>query len=76
MRWQFGKQWRGMVRAMIPMRTSSIFKSRWMALLWSAGIIWFAVDVAGTRSDNTDQNTAADNNMDQAIAALDSISSK
>jgi hypothetical protein len=32
---------------MIPMRTSSIFKSRWMALLWAAGIIWFAVDVAG-----------------------------
>jgi hypothetical protein len=32
---------------MIPMRTSSIFKSRWMALLWAAGIIWFAVDFAG-----------------------------
>jgi hypothetical protein len=32
---------------MIPMRTSTIFKSRWMALLWAAGIIWFAVDFAG-----------------------------
>lgn len=32
---------------MIPMRTSTIFKSRWMALLWAAGIIWLAVDVAG-----------------------------
>ena len=31
---------------MIPMRTSTIFKSRWMALLWSAGIIWFAYDFA------------------------------
>jgi hypothetical protein len=29
---------------MIPMRNSTIFKSRWMALLWAAGIIWFAVD--------------------------------
>lgn len=31
---------------MIPMRTSSIFKSRWMALIWAAGVIWFAYDVA------------------------------
>jgi len=29
------------------MKTSSIFKSRWMALLWAAGILWFAYDVAG-----------------------------
>ena len=33
---------------MIPMRTSTIFKSRWMALLWAAGIIWFALDIAGS----------------------------
>jgi hypothetical protein len=32
---------------MIPMRTSTIFKSRWMALLWAAGIIWFAYDNVG-----------------------------
>ena len=32
---------------MIPMRTSSIFKSRWLALVWAAGILWFAYDVAG-----------------------------
>ena len=31
---------------MIPMRHSWIFRSRWMALLWAAGIIYFAVDVA------------------------------
>ena len=34
---------------MIPMRTSSVFKSRWMALLWAAGIIWFADDVADSQ---------------------------
>ena len=34
---------------MIPMRTSSIFKSRWMALVWAAGIIWFAYDFAGSQ---------------------------
>ena len=30
---------------MIPMKHSSIFKSRWMALIWAAGIIWFALDM-------------------------------
>ena len=33
---------------MIPMKTSSVFKSRWMALIWAAGIIWFAWDFAGS----------------------------
>jgi hypothetical protein len=31
---------------MIPMRHSWIFRSRWMALIWAAGIIWLALDVA------------------------------
>jgi len=49
---------------MIPMRTSSVFKSRWMALIWAAGIIWFAYDVAGSEpqgnaSANADQPTDA-----------------
>ena len=43
---------------MIPMRTSSIFKSRWMALLWSAGFIWLAISVAGL-DDSADNNAAA-----------------
>ena len=34
---------------MIPMRTSSVFKSRWMALIWAAGIIWFAYDTASSQ---------------------------
>jgi hypothetical protein len=43
---------------MIPMRTSSIFKSRWMALLWAAGIIWFAYDFAAPNDEaaNADGN--------------------
>ena len=32
---------------MIPMKHSTIFKSRWMALLWAAGIVWLAMIVAG-----------------------------
>ena len=43
---------------MIPMRTSSIFKSRWMAMIWAAGIIWLAVDVAGP-DESTANNAAA-----------------
>ena len=42
---------------MVPMRTSTIFKSRWMALIWAAGIIWFAYDFAG--SEPKDSNTSA-----------------
>lgn len=41
---------------MIPMRTSSIFKSRWMALVWAAGIIWFAYDVAGGPDNSAETN--------------------
>ena len=43
---------------MIPMRTSSVFKSRWMALLWAAGIIWFAYDFVGPSGEpaNGDDN--------------------
>jgi hypothetical protein len=33
--------------AMIPMKHSTIFKSRWLALLWAAGIVWLAMQVAG-----------------------------
>jgi hypothetical protein len=45
-------------RPMIPMRNSTIFKSRWMALLWAAGIIWLAFQVAGPddASANSDAN--------------------
>jgi hypothetical protein len=47
---------------MIPMRTSSVFKSRWMALLWAAGIIWFAYDFAGSEPQGA--NTSAENATD------------
>ena len=52
---------------MIPMKHSTIFKSRWMALLWAAGIIWFAYDTAssqpkasGNTSANSEQATDGD----------------
>ena len=50
---------------MVPMRSSTIFKSRWMALLWAAGILWFAYDFAG--SEPQDVNASA--NAEQTDAA-------
>ena len=41
---------------MIPIKHSWIFKSRWMAVLWAGGILWFAYDFAAPTSD--DQNIA------------------
>ena len=29
---------------------SRVFRSRWAALLWAAGIVWTAIDVAGAAS--------------------------
>jgi hypothetical protein len=56
-----------MVERMIPMRTSSIFKSRWVALIWAAGIIWLAVDVAGGSASTPSNSTANETGLtDQA----------
>lgn len=45
---------------MIPMKTSTIFRNRWWALLWAAGILWFAWDVAGSQPGaGDDGNNAA-----------------
>ena len=52
---------------MIPVKTSSVFKSRWMALLWAAGIIWFAYDVAGSQPH--DSNTSANSEATDATGA-------
>jgi hypothetical protein len=69
---------------MIPVKTSSVFKNRWMALLWAAGIIWFAYDFAGSQpqdenasanAESTDATGAAisnadTNKLDQELNAL------
>lgn len=36
-----------------------IFRSRWFALLWAAGIIWMAVDIAGSASGEGQESGAA-----------------
>ncbi|MEP7315800.1 MAG: hypothetical protein ABI667_03800 [Sphingomicrobium sp.] len=44
---------------MIPMKNSSIFRSRWFALIWAAGILWFALDVAGASEEASDNKVAS-----------------
>lgn len=55
---------------MVPMRHSTIFKSRWMALLWAAGIIWFAYDFAGSgqQQASAGNNVSADSSGTQVSA--------
>jgi len=67
---------------MIPMKSKTIFTSRWWALVWAAGILWAAhdfIDMAkgddGTAQAAPDANTAdASGNTaasdDAQIAAL------
>lgn len=43
---------------MVPMRLSSVFKNRWMALIWAAGIIWLAYDFAGSEPQDQGNLTA------------------
>jgi hypothetical protein len=55
---------------MIPMRTSSVFKSRWMALIWAAGILWFAYDFAAPSGDATNNVTNAEEPTDVTGAPI------
>ena len=48
---------------------SKLFRSRWSALLWSAGILWTAVDIAGAPSPEPAGNAASA--ADLAAAAND-----
>jgi hypothetical protein len=57
---------------MIPMRTSTIFKSRWMALIWAAGIIWFAYDFAGSQPQDGNASANAQAPTDQTGATVTS----
>ena len=57
---------------MFPFRYSSIFRSRWMALLWAAGILWTAYDFAAPDADAAGNNgQAADEGLNAAdVAAI------
>jgi hypothetical protein len=46
---------------------SKIFRNRWWALLWAAGILWMAYDVASPPEQAATNNAAA---TDPDVAAL------
>jgi hypothetical protein len=54
---------------MFPFRYSTIFRSRWMALLWAAGICWMAYDFAAP-DGKTDANGQL-NSSDMPINSAD-----
>lgn len=56
---------------MIPMKHSTIFKSRWWAAVWAAGIIWFAVQVASPDSEPADNNLSAETATDALGQPID-----
>ena len=55
---------------MFPMRFSTIFKSRWWALVWAVGIIWVAYDFAGSQPASVDNSG---DNSDQINTALNAF---
>ena len=54
---------------------SNLFRSRWKALFWAAGIVWFAVSIAGSGGSHGGKDNAAtdDDDTRAAIAALNSF---
>ena len=48
---------------MPPIPTRFVFRSRWAAIAWAAGICWMAVSYVGGGSDtNVDASNATDGN--------------
>ena len=55
---------------MLPIKHSTIFKSRWVAMLWAAGIIWFAYDFAASAPQDDGNNSAASDDANKAAEIL------
>jgi hypothetical protein len=52
---------------MLPIKHKSIFKSRWIALLWAGGILWSACEFVGSQPGGSD---AAGNQTDAEAAQI------
>jgi hypothetical protein len=55
---------------MIPMRTSTVFRNRWMALLWASGILWFAYDFAAAQPQDANASANAEQPTDATGAPI------
>jgi hypothetical protein len=54
------------------MRFSSLFRSRWLALFWSVGIVWTAVDVSGA-FDKSDDGSASNGSANDSGADVKQV---
>lgn len=55
---------------MLPIQNKHIFRSRWVALLWAAGILWFACDFASSEPAEDENALANNEQVDQALNAF------
>ena len=53
------------------MISTKIFRSRWSALFWAAGIIWTAYDVASANTPDPVTNNATTTDTDATGVAVD-----
>ena len=58
----------------MPVKTTSVFKSRWKALLWAAGVLFFAYTLAGSMPASDTEN--ASGNAEQATDTNGAASQK
>ncbi|HEX7856665.1 MAG TPA: hypothetical protein VF503_23550 [Sphingobium sp.] len=64
---------------MIGPRLTSVFKSRWMALLWGGMVVWTAIDFVGTApspANHSGNSAAASDADDQPISNEDAAALK
>ena len=54
---------------MLPVSGKKIFSSRWWALVFAAGIVWTAVDIADQAPKSADESNAADDDT-RAVAGI------
>jgi hypothetical protein len=54
---------------MLPIRHKSIFKNRWIALLWAGGIVWSACEFVGGQPGGTASGNTSDPTSDAASVA-------
>jgi hypothetical protein len=55
---------------MLPIKHKSIFKSRWIALLWAGGILWSACEFVGSQPGGSD---ASANGVDSDAAQMQAV---
>jgi hypothetical protein len=56
-----------------PFRTSAIFRNRWVALLWAAGICFMASEIVDSVSGVTDKGDHPAATAPQAVPAEDPV---